>query len=237
MVARLIERSHLEHAPLVGLILDMRKAFNSLPRLPLWHCLLQLGFPTDVLRCWVSFVNQQQRRFQVRGSISQPVESCVGLPEGCGLSVLGMVVVDYLLDLWLGALQPQLQLATFVDDWQLVMETARQLNGAWEAITAFTSALDLSIDPDKTFAWASDAEERRLAKQSCWKVSLCSRVLGVHQNFLQKEGRPNDPPFRVTLLPFPPSSPVQMARLGSLLLVLTVLAGRLQRMAFLRRAH
>ena len=100
-VAQELERAYMDGLPLHGVLVDIRKCFNAIPRMPLWTALHRLGFPVPVLRAWAAFVSGQARHFRVRGSVGAPLYSCTGLPEGCALSVFGMVILDWLLDLWL----------------------------------------------------------------------------------------------------------------------------------------
>lgn len=91
-----VDFSQANGQALHGVILDIRKAFNALPRFPLWDALLKLGFPPSLLHAWVSFVSQQTRQFKVRSSVGAPIASNCGYPEGCGWSVFAMVLMDWL---------------------------------------------------------------------------------------------------------------------------------------------
>lgn len=48
-VAEVVENALLSHEPIQGLVVDICRAFNGIPRLPLWHLLTILQFPTDIL--------------------------------------------------------------------------------------------------------------------------------------------------------------------------------------------
>ena len=143
-----------------GIVLDLRKAFNSLPRLPLWAALLQMGFPRDMLCTWQSFVAHPGRRFRVRSSLGPPQWSNCGFPEGCGLSVFSMLIVDWMLDLWLKAVDQTYVLETFVDDWNVQFGHPSQLGPLWAAVQQFVSITNLDLDITKTFAWSLDAAAR-----------------------------------------------------------------------------
>eukprot|EP00438_Fugacium_kawagutii_P036516 Skav217607 [mRNA] locus=scaffold2172:203589:220867:+ [translate_table: standard] len=158
-LASQLERAHFHSTPLAGIMLDIRKCFNALPRYPIWSALLTMQFPHEMLRAWGSFVNMQSRRFQVRGSVSDDITSTVGLPEGCGFSVFGMVVVNLMLERWLVAMGPKAQLWAFVDDIQIVLRDPGLLEKCWKAVSDFIDMLDLSIDEGKTFAWSAQASQ------------------------------------------------------------------------------
>ena len=70
---------------LLGLSSDLVKAFNNLPRAPLRHVALHLGFPMTLVRPWFAFLAGVQRRFNVRHCVSRPLLSTSGFPERSAL--------------------------------------------------------------------------------------------------------------------------------------------------------
>ena len=182
-VAQTLEFASMDHQPVNGLLMDIRKAFNAIPRYPLWCALRALGFPVHVLRAWCSFVSGQTRRFKVRQAVGEAVASNCGLPEGCGLSVLGMIVVDWLLDCWLAAHTKGVDLRAFVDDWGLLFGDVSSFPTLWAKVQEFVSALDLSLDMNKTPVWSSDGASRAELRQSEVLLAMYARNLGAHQNF------------------------------------------------------
>ena len=57
---------------LLGFSSHLVKAFNNLPRVPLRHVALHLGFPMTLIRPWLAFLAGVQRRFHVRQCVSRP---------------------------------------------------------------------------------------------------------------------------------------------------------------------
>ena len=182
-VAQALEDAYLSQQPLHGLLMDIRKCFNAIPRLPLWQALLCLGFPPHVLQAWVQFVSGQVRRFKVRKSVGSPVSSVCGLPEGCALSVFGMVVIDWMLDVWLRQLQCSPRLQAFIDDWGVMFGDASAFDRIWTCLQEFTHQLDLTIDMNKTRVWSTDAVARSQYRLGPVQVAHAARNLGAHQNF------------------------------------------------------
>ena len=68
--------------PLSGIVADIRKAFNYLPRAVVFEACALLGIPFRVLRAWAGALASLPRRFQINGSIGPEVLSTCGLPEG-----------------------------------------------------------------------------------------------------------------------------------------------------------
>lgn len=182
-LAASLELAYLNQQGLHGLLMDIQKCFNNIPRQPLWCVLNLLGFPLCPLRAWASFVSGQTRRFRVRRSVGAPLSSNCGLPEGCALSVFGMTVVDWILDWWLAALDVRVDLRTFVDDWGVMFQDAGSFPRIWAAMEDFTGQMDLAIDMSKTRLWSTEADARKLFRNSDVAVTLAARNLGAHQNF------------------------------------------------------
>ena len=90
-----------EGLPLSGVIADLRKAFNYLPREVVLEGCAIVGVPFPVLTAWAGALANMPRRFQIQGSISKPAYSTCGLPEGCALSCLGMMVIDMMFHAWM----------------------------------------------------------------------------------------------------------------------------------------
>ena len=186
---QLIEMAHAESASLFGIVLDIRRAFNALPREPIWLLLHRLSFPSHLLRTWSAFVAKQVRRFKVRSSIGAAVPSCTGLPEGCGMSVFGMVLIDLLLDVWLTNMVPSPhRLFSFVDDWQVAFPNLDTFHQVWSAIEAFTRRLDLDLDLGKSYAWGAQTRDRPAMNDLLLSTTLASRILGAHTNFSFRPG-------------------------------------------------
>ena len=182
-LATALEQSYFQGTCLHALLMDIQKAFNNIPRRPLWYALALLQFPEPSLRAWVGFVSKQTRRFRIRQSVGTPLVSNCGLPEGCAFSVFGMVVVDWILDLWLHAQNVPVCLRTFVDDWGLLFHDAGVFERAWAAIETFTGHMDLALDLSKTRVWSNTSTARKEFRSSQVAVTMAARNLGAHQNF------------------------------------------------------
>ena len=182
-VAQELEQAYVDDRALHGIMMDIRKCFNAIPRLPLLNALLALGFPVSILRAWCQFVSGQVRRFKVRQSVGDPVSSVCGLPEGCALSVFGMVVVDWMLDRWLHQLRNPPLLQAFIDDWGVLFNEALELDRIWTCLTDFTQCMDLSFDMAKTRVWSTSSAARLGFRSGVLEVVHVARNLGAHQNF------------------------------------------------------
>ena len=188
-LAQTIESSQIWDVSSQGIVLDVCKAFNSLPREPIWLILKHLAFPENILFPWAKFVFQAKRRFKVRSSTGRPIESCVGFPEGCALSVFGMTVLDWLVSEWVASLVGHpIDMVAYVDDWQLMFAEVADFQMVWHAINLVVEALDLQLDRAKSFVWASLTRDRLCLRDAPIQIALAARDLGAHQNFCRKAG-------------------------------------------------
>lgn len=156
-----LEVDHQVGGTTLGIVADLIKAFNAIPRIPVYTLMQSLGVPTWLLRTWGSFVAQQTRRFKIQGSVGAAIPSCSGFPEGCGWSVCAMAVVDLALDVWLQGLEVRPSLFTFVDDWQILHTNPELHSQVVDRLNTFVDALMMDLDKKKTFVWGSSAAARK----------------------------------------------------------------------------
>ena len=188
-LSQMLESAQMHSVSLQGIVVDIQRAFNALPRWPIWALLACMDFPVQVVRAWSAFLIQQRRRFRVRASVSAGIASTTGFPEGCALSVFGMACVDLMLDAWLAAMTPPIRgLFTYVDDWHVVADNPEVLISAWEQLLSFTSVLDLTIDASKSFLWAALPSDRAALRNAPVKLTLASKSLGAHHNYCKRKG-------------------------------------------------
>ena len=187
--AVLLEQAHLDSVPFIGIVADLSKAFNMIPREPIWLALAAMGVPHWFIKTWASFVQCQSRRFKVRTSIGPAHYSDVGYPEGCALSVCSMAVIDLLLDWWLRPVDPTIQVYSYVDDWQILHRALNQQTAILQSLWSFVDAVLMKIDKSKSFVWAVSSQDRKALRQtSPLKVVLHAKELGAHMNFCKRSG-------------------------------------------------
>ena len=83
--------------PLAGAISDLIKAFNHLPREVTFQIAACMGIHPRIIRAWAAAAIQLKRHFVVRGSPSAQVLSTTRFVEGCGMSVVAMVLINTLI--------------------------------------------------------------------------------------------------------------------------------------------
>lgn len=188
-LAQKLETAHFLGESLLGVAVDIQRAFNNLPREPIFCAAVQLGLPSHVLHPWASFLTAQCRMFKIRGVVGPRVPSTSGFPEGCAWSVFAMGLADWMLTRWLAShISSPHEALTFVDDWHIIYLDPSAFEMVWEALLSFVSSLQLTLDLGKSFCWAAQAADRKLLARRPISSVLAARDLGAHQNFSLRSG-------------------------------------------------
>ena len=181
-----IEHALTNGTPLAGACFDLSKAFNTLPRVPVYAIAIKSGIHKDLVRAWSGAVASVQRRFRVRGSVGPPLVACCGFAEGCGLSVLAMALVDAALRQEVARNATGAALHSFVHDWQTLASTVHGLRQADRVVHNFAKNWDMELDSGKAVAWATAPQDRALLREDGATVVLDARNLGGHCSYSRR---------------------------------------------------
>ena len=182
-IQSLIESNNFEGTNVSGCMMDVIKCFNHLPREPLLQMCLHLGAPSPIVAAWRQALQQMTRRFSIRGSVGPALSSSTGFAEGCGLSVVAMLVSNIALAAWMQHRSPACTLWTFVDNIELTSPDVQATVSGLEQVTRFTELMDIQLDPGKTFVWSNSAEERAWLRTNSHIVKPWARDLGGHVQY------------------------------------------------------
>ncbi|CAE7699159.1 Pol [Symbiodinium sp. CCMP2592] len=177
------ECAFLDDVSLCGLTADLVKAFNLLPRPPIFALAARMGIPTPVIKAWSGAVVRLQRRFRIRDSVGPAMVAFTGFAEGDAMSCVAMSLVVHALHMSLDRLAPAAQTQSYVDNWMATAPTAPDLLVAARAIDSFADDWDLQLDPKKTRVWATTARERQHLRAEGLTVVHAMRDLGAHLQF------------------------------------------------------
>lgn len=181
-----IEHSFHHDVELTGLIADLQKAFNMIPRLVVFEIAGHFGLPGHMMLAWAGAISQMSRRFLLRGSLSVGVPSVTGFPEGCGLSCVAMLLIDFAFHRWQEVFFPLCTALSYVDDWQLLCPHSSLMEGAMFSLEKFVHAVDLQIDERKTSTWSLSADGRQRLRGQGFTVVLAAKNLGAHVQVSKK---------------------------------------------------
>lgn len=181
-----IENAQLCSIGLCGMLADLQKAFNMLPRIVVIEACAILGIPMSVLIGWAGALSQMQRRFQIRDSLGDAVMSSCGFPEGDALSCVAMMVVDCIFHEWFRHYMPLAQPISYVDDWQLLVCDPSHMQDAADTLDRLVDELDLILDKKKTHVWAIQPQGRKHLRDQGFSLSMSCKSLGAHMQFSKK---------------------------------------------------
>ena len=181
--ATCIELALQASEPLTGATSDIVKAFNHLPREVTFQVARCMGVHPDIILAWASAATQLKRHFVVKNSPSCQVGSTTGFVEGCGMSVVAMVLINTLIHAFLQCKHPDVTFTTYVDNYELQSSTAQQTTDALQSLTGFCSLLDIQLDQKKTYRWACSAQGRQQIRDTQDTLVTATRDLGAHMQF------------------------------------------------------
>ena len=182
-VAQIVETGLDQNTPVVGAVADITKCFNALPRVPVLTLARLVGVAPGVCQAWHQALHQMERRFTTQGCIGSALRSSCGFPEGDALSVCAMFLINLAHHAHMSLHKPDLRAWSFVDDWQITGACPHAIVEGMQCVGQFTDMLDLHLDRDKSFFWATLAEHRKTLKQLGCAVKLYVRNLGGHVTF------------------------------------------------------
>ena len=178
-----IEDAQYNQEHITGCVTDLIKAFNLLPRDPIFAVATRLGIDPGIIRAWKGAIGGIRRRFFVRMQPSQGVLSSTGFPEGDPLSVTAMALANIVVHSLIENRHPQIELQTYVDNIELLGQDAVSVTNAFESLQDFCSLLDIEVDINKTYMWSTNSHDRKELGQTDHKVEYSARDLGGHMQY------------------------------------------------------
>ena len=85
-VQQLVEKSVEHNTTTYMLFIDLRKAYDSVPRQALWHCLEKYGIPPRMINIIRSFHEGMKSSVSVNGEHTSEFEVRNGLRQGCTIA-------------------------------------------------------------------------------------------------------------------------------------------------------
>ncbi|OLP89203.1 LINE-1 reverse transcriptase-like [Symbiodinium microadriaticum] len=168
---------------MVGYCGDLVKAFNGLPRFPIFKAAAQIGVPQEVMAPWSAFNAGVQRHFLVRNVVGQAIPSTSGLVEGDPMSVVGMTVADFMFHVYMRHFAPRVCALSYVDNLMTTAFDLLTLARGRFFLECFWDMLGLELDDDKAYHWALKAEDRRNMQSLGLRVLRHERELGGFFSF------------------------------------------------------
>ena len=179
----LVDVCTLCEEPLVGLVTDLSKAFETIPRFPLKQLALWVGLPPQVVHLWHNFLDNQARRFLCASEPGPPLLSNSGYPEGCALSCLAMMIVNLTFHLYMDRFTQGVRSLSFVDNMEILGASARDLHAAHQALASWIDLWQLTMDKKKTYTWGTTPALRTDCKMLLYPVKRGGKDLGAVRTY------------------------------------------------------
>ena len=85
-VRQLLEKSYEHRGKIFLVFVDLKKAYDSVPRAALWRALEKLGIPSSVVSLIQSFHDGMKAQVRVSGALLEDIDVENGLQQGCSLA-------------------------------------------------------------------------------------------------------------------------------------------------------
>ena len=188
-VQALLECSFQHDVNLTGVVSDVRKAFESIPR----TCFFAVarffaGLPSSLLSAWSRFLAGFERHFLLRDHFGPPISSNWGLPEGCGLSVVAMTIIDWCWDIYQSVFAPATVPLSYVDNYEVLAHSIGELLTGYATLETFMELWALELDGSKTYFWSTSTSDRGALRSLGKTVCLQRADLGGAMTYSRRNG-------------------------------------------------
>ena len=127
-----------------------------------WH--QDLVCPHSVVSAYGNFLSGVRRDFRIGGQLFPPRTSLTGVPEGCPLAVLSMIIITWAVPRQVQACH-DLPLRSCVDNWRIQASDPQLVCAATSTVSPVTENLGMSLSPDKSIAYATSTEFRGILRR------------------------------------------------------------------------
>ena len=159
------EKALYEHDVSIGAVLDIKKCFNCIPRLPIYALLKAIGVPTMYIRGLARMHQQFIRFLEIGGCVGDPHTSTTGLPEGDSFSVSCMTAISYLVSRIPHIGDSNILPVFFADNWSVIAREFDKFTEAVEAIFDFVNKWRMEISHAKSWLWSTKPSIRQRLKK------------------------------------------------------------------------
>lgn len=179
MIQALVECSVQGNTDMVGFGTDLQKAFENIPRVPIYELVVHMGMEQKIANLWFDFLDKTKRMFLVKGEVGQPVGSNRGLPESDALSCLGMSIIDLTFHEYMRNFAPLSKELSFVDNLEVIAPSAQELHSAIISVQTWIQMWDIPLDEGKSYTCAFYKGLKNELQLLGWRVVQKERDLGA----------------------------------------------------------
>lgn len=152
-VQELLESHQQNKVFAAGLVIDLVKCFNTIPRYPLALFMSKAGWPHFLIQAYLGALHQMQRSFVILGNASPWHGTHTGIPEGCPLAVPAMLTLSITAYHFVRVNNPNIEFQAFADNWAMLFSSLHQVAHGVTLIQTFCNMLKLEISVPKSWLW------------------------------------------------------------------------------------
>eukprot|EP00438_Fugacium_kawagutii_P007572 Skav230249 [mRNA] locus=scaffold1266:50096:54652:- [translate_table: standard] len=160
-----LENSQFYKAKLCGLVIDLKKCYNLIPRYPLAKLMIHMGIPEPYVIAHQGLLFQLARYLELAGEIKDLHSSSTGVPEGCAFSVVSMLVLTKCAAEIIIDNNSDLDVSLFADNWGIISKTVAALEEAVARLEAFLHDMKMQVSPAKSWLWGTTTWMRNQLRQ------------------------------------------------------------------------
>ena len=153
-VQEILESHQLNKVFAAGLVVDLVKCFNTIPRYPLALFMSKAGWPQFLIQSYLRALHQMQRSFIILGESSPWHSTHTGIPEGCPLAVPAMLTMSITAYHFVRVNHPNIEFQAFADNWAMLFSSIDQVAHGVALMEKFCNILKLQISVPKSWLWS-----------------------------------------------------------------------------------
>ena len=187
-----IENALYTDTRIQGMVLDLVKCYNAIPREPLYQILERLGVHSCYINAFSKMLKNMRRSFEINGNTDhKPWKTSTGIVEGCGVAVACMLALGVWCNSVITSCDPQAKTIMFADNWAVITNHIYQLQKIIDQILGFLNTLKMEMSPQKSWLWATKSEDRKHLKEikingQAIPIALHAKDLGVDQVYTKR---------------------------------------------------
>ena len=167
-----VELSLIEGTDMGGFLLDLARAFNTIPCVPLAALMKKMGISARDVDFWIDSLGGMRRSLAFKGTLGPYISSGTGIPEGDAMSVAAMTCLSYLYVKCMEAVH--VAAFVYVDNLAYHSDHTAPLANALDSTVIFAEAVSLTVDWNKSWCWGTTQRMKDF-----WINSDTSCAIGV----------------------------------------------------------
>lgn len=164
-MAELLEQASEDHIGKCGLVIDLRKCFNLVPRKPSFEILSKAGISCEIICALKGMLDHLYRHIELGGGIGDKHLATCGIPEGCPFSIPIMACLTWFVTMCVQQQVEDVVTPCFADNWGVICNTVSDLQTSMLELEHCVHLLKMEIAPDKSWVWGTTPQIRRGLKQ------------------------------------------------------------------------